>query len=298
MQRTKKIHGLEIVGVVYKYTSPSGKSYIGQTTDEVHRRRTWFCMKRRYAGTTINRARAKYGPENFEYTVLFKKVFTSFEEAKAELDKMEIHYIELYDTFKNGYNNTIGGLYPEISLQTAIKGRIVGKNFRKVSERQLKKYLPKHTKEEIQQLRKETNRRNGRWQKIYQFDLDGNFIREFASIGEACELGFGNWNNIRRACKTLGRYNGYNWRFAEDGYVMKVKPPKQKKPKKERYKDHSYSFKAVVKFDKNGNKLAEYESIKSAMADNGIRCDSGISSCLRGKHHTCGGFVWKYKKDA
>lgn len=298
MQREKMTKEMKIVGVVYKYTSPSGKSYIGQTTNEAHRRRTWFCTKRRYAGATINRARAKYGPENFEYEVLFKRVFTSFEEAQTELDKMEIFYINLYDTFKNGYNNTVGGLYPEAGLQARVKGRIVGKDFDKFANTQYRKYRPKHTKEEIQQLRKETNRKNGRWQKIYQFDLDGNFIREFASAGEAEEFGFGFSMNIKRACRTLGKYKGYNWRFAEDGYIMKVKPPKQKKPKMARYKDHSYSFKAVVKFDKDGNRLAEYESIKSAMADNGIKYCSQISGCLSGKRHTAGGYIWKYKKEA
>lgn len=28
-----------IIGIIYKYTSPSGKSYIGQTTNEEYRRR-------------------------------------------------------------------------------------------------------------------------------------------------------------------------------------------------------------------------------------------------------------------
>lgn len=298
MQREKMTKEMKIVGVVYKYTSPSGKSYIGQTTNERHRRNTWFCTKRRYAGATINRARAKYGPENFEYEVLFKRVFTSFEEAQVELDKMEIFYINLYDTFKNGYNNTVGGLYPEFGIQTQLNGRVVKNVKREISERAKRKYLPKHTKEEIQKLRIETNRRKGNYQRIFQFDLDGNFIREFASAGEASENGFGLALNIKRACKTLGKYKGYNWRFAEDGYVMKVKPPKQKKPKRERYKDHSYSFKAVVKFDKHGNRLAEYESIKSAMSDNGIKYCSQISSCLSGKKHTAGGYVWKYKKEA
>lgn len=297
MQREKMTKEMKIVGVVYKYTSPSGKSYIGQTTNEAHRRRTWFCTKRRYAGTTINRARAKYGPENFEYEVLFKRIFTSFEEAQVELDKMEIFYINLYDTFKNGYNNTVGGLVPEVGLQTKVKGRIVAKDFDRVSKTQYRRYRPKHSKEEIQQLRKETNRRNGRWQKIYQFDLDGNYIREFASAGEASENGFGLALNIKRACKTLGKYKGYNWRFAEDGYIMKIKPPKQKKPKKV-YVLKGYATKRVVKCAKDGTIIKEYDSIKDAMKDNGIKYCSGISDCLSGRKHTSGGYVWKYKKEA
>ena len=290
MQREKMTKDMKIVGVVYKYTSPSGKSYIGQTTNEVHRRRTWFCTKRRYAGTTINRARAKYGPENFEYEVLFKRVFTSFEEAQVELDKMEILYINLYDTFKNGYNNTIGGLCPEVGLQTRVKGRIIAKDFDRVSKRQFRKYSPKHTKEEIQQLRKETNRKSGRWQRIYQFDLDGNFIHEFASAGEASELGFGNMYNIKRACKTLGKYKGYNWRFAEDGRVMKINP--QRIYTKEQF---IHAYKPVIQYSKTMEYITEYESITTAANALGIPYTSCISACLAGRLPSAHGFKWEYK---
>lgn len=290
MHREKMTKEMKIVGVVYKYTSPSGKSYIGQTTNEAHRRRTWFCTKRRYAGASINRARAKYGPENFEYEVLFKRVFTSFEDAQTELDKMEIFYINLYDTFKNGYNNTVGGLYPEAGLQTKIKERIIAKDFDKFAKKQFRKYRPKHTKKEIQELRKETNRRNGRWQKIYQFDLDGNFIREFASAGEAEEFGFGFSMNIKRACRTLGKYKGYNWRFAEDGYIMKVKPPRIYS--KEQFKNQ---VRPVIQYSKTMEYITEYESITEAAKTLGISYTSCIGACLAGRCSTAHGFKWEYK---
>lgn len=49
-----------IEGIIYRYISPSGKSYIGQTTNEVYRRRMWF-GKGRYTGgrSKIDRARKK-----------------------------------------------------------------------------------------------------------------------------------------------------------------------------------------------------------------------------------------------
>ena len=43
-----------------------------------------------------------YGIENFEIVSL--GVYE-----QGELEKKEIEYIELYDTFKNGYNQTLGG---------------------------------------------------------------------------------------------------------------------------------------------------------------------------------------------
>lgn len=49
-----------IIGIIYKYTSPSGKSYIGQTTNEEYRRRMWFGTGRYTGGRSkIDRARKK-----------------------------------------------------------------------------------------------------------------------------------------------------------------------------------------------------------------------------------------------
>ena len=48
-----------IEGIIYKYTSPSGKCYIGQTTNELLRRKKWNSNIYHYAGTKIDRARKK-----------------------------------------------------------------------------------------------------------------------------------------------------------------------------------------------------------------------------------------------
>lgn len=48
-------------GIIYKYTSPSGKSYIGQTINEVQRRYDFRNLNETYAGLKIENARHKYG---------------------------------------------------------------------------------------------------------------------------------------------------------------------------------------------------------------------------------------------
>lgn len=63
--------------IIYRYISPSGKSYIRQTTNEVYRRRMWL-GKSRYTG---GRARKKYGPENFMYEVLLRNQYSGIEAA-------------------------------------------------------------------------------------------------------------------------------------------------------------------------------------------------------------------------
>ena len=57
------------IGIIYKYTSPSGKIYIGQTMNEKERRKK-FLGKSSYAGEKIDTARKIYGPSSFIYEVL------------------------------------------------------------------------------------------------------------------------------------------------------------------------------------------------------------------------------------
>ena len=99
-------------GVVYKYTSPSGKVYIGQTYREEGRKKDFRLKNRPYSnGHKINNARKKYGPENFTYEVLFEIITDDGEELRKALDQWEMFYIEKYKSYdgKYGYNMNKGG---------------------------------------------------------------------------------------------------------------------------------------------------------------------------------------------
>jgi len=90
-------------GVIYCYHCiPTGKKYIGQTINEKHRKSSHICKAKTDCEFLFYRAVRKYGWENFIYGVI-----DSFDENL--LNEKEVYYIDYYDTFKNGYNNTIGG---------------------------------------------------------------------------------------------------------------------------------------------------------------------------------------------
>lgn len=90
---------------IYKITNKvNGNSYIGLSTD-IERR--WKDHKNEYNwkrefNKTLYQAFQKYGLENFTFEVLE-------ECSPIELSEKEKYYINLYDTYKNGYNNTTGG---------------------------------------------------------------------------------------------------------------------------------------------------------------------------------------------
>lgn len=93
---------------IYKWTSPNGKSYIGQSIN-LERRKQDFINNELYTTnnecslTVIDKARKKYPDfEQWYYEIL------EYCEPN-ELNDREQFYINLYDTFKNGYNQTSGG---------------------------------------------------------------------------------------------------------------------------------------------------------------------------------------------
>lgn len=88
-------------GIIYKITNKvNGKSYIGQTRYTIEFR--WKQHQHKKDNTYFHNAIHKYGIENFNIEIL--------EECNIEdLNNREIFYIAKYDTFKNGYNLTIGG---------------------------------------------------------------------------------------------------------------------------------------------------------------------------------------------
>lgn len=128
-------------GIIYKYTSPSGKVYIGQTLNEKRRRKEFLNLNNKYGGSKIDFARQKYKTENFIYEILFSSDFDTVEEANIKLNEMEIYYIELYDSVKNGYNISLGGdSIRGVMLNDECKQRMIDslKNFYKTHQNPFK----------------------------------------------------------------------------------------------------------------------------------------------------------------
>lgn len=103
------------VGVVYRYINmvegdEFGWCYVGNTTDEKHRRYSWNNHgNKNYGGKKINDARKKFGLENFTYEILERVEAATVEELKTMLDEKEAAYIEKFNSTVQGYNRSKGG---------------------------------------------------------------------------------------------------------------------------------------------------------------------------------------------
>jgi group I intron endonuclease len=99
---------MDKVGYIYKHTSPSGKSYIGKSLATKGKR--WkdhiiaaYDAKYKEYDYPLQRAIRKYGEDSFETEILEDNIPVEL------LAETEVAYIEKYDTFYNGYNQTKGG---------------------------------------------------------------------------------------------------------------------------------------------------------------------------------------------
>ena len=111
--------------VIYKHTSPSGKSYIGLTKDYLSRNR---CHKSGFTGcTAFNSAINKYGWDSFSHEIILDKL------NYIAANFFEKLFINVENTIApNGYNLKGGGSHTPCSEETK----------RKISEAQKGKQRP------------------------------------------------------------------------------------------------------------------------------------------------------------
>lgn len=95
-----------MLGIIYIITNDiNNKVYIGQTIQELQKRWHRHCQKscsNAEEKMAIKQAILKYGKEHFKIQELCKCPV-------EELNNKEIYYINLYNSYKKGYNSTIGG---------------------------------------------------------------------------------------------------------------------------------------------------------------------------------------------
>lgn len=96
-----------MLGYIYHITNQvNGKKYIGKSTNLPHRIETHLSdlTLGKHHSIKLQRAFDKYGSKNFVFS--YQEVLAENEE---ELSLLEMKEIDKYDSYKNGYNMTLGG---------------------------------------------------------------------------------------------------------------------------------------------------------------------------------------------
>ena len=99
----------EIYGIIYLvYNNKSQRYYVGQTINwfDIRYKSGWLYEHSHKA--TVKGDLELYGEDSFEYTKIFKVANN-----QKELDKLEAYYIEYFNSYENGYNETRGNIFTE-----------------------------------------------------------------------------------------------------------------------------------------------------------------------------------------
>lgn len=305
-------------GYIYKITNKiNGKSYIGKTNNIIRR---WKEHRYGHGGTAIlSKAFAKYGLDNFEFSIINEQKYETVEELNKRLPELEVYYIGIYNTFKNGYNATIGGdgisFYKHSKetierIRESNKGKVIPEErLKKMRVAMLGKHHTTETKEKIRKAlltrdhtiyEKVSAKMKGRHRDpdmimkaaakrrkpILQYDKYGNFLREYSG---AVELEYNTTANIIACCKgKIKSAYGYIWRYRrEKDYPLHIDVSNNAR---------AQFYKTILQYSKKGELIASYNSIPNASLATGIK-RRAIGNCLYGWSKSAGGYIWKFKEE-
>jgi hypothetical protein len=119
--------------------------------------------------------------------------------------------------------------------------------------------------------------------RVYQYDLEGNFIKEWESLSDVGKQ----FNKNKRTPSFKGKtFKGYRWFYKFMG--NKIDKIDYQKGVEKRLKSVNI---AIYQYDENLNFIERYESITSAANKTGISV-TGIFSAVNRKNNKCCGYIF------
>lgn len=214
--------------VVYKHISPSGKVYIGITSNKPERR--WNNGKNYKDNTYFKHAIGKYGWGNFQHII----VCSGLSEWEAKI--AEVSLIKLYKLRGISYNISNGGdgNSKEVSEETRRKISIAMKGHNSYNRddtwRRNKSEFMKNNPIFTEKIREKAHNKCAEILSIpvEQYDMNNKLLNTFSSIREASRITAISSSLIVRACKG-GYFNisrnkfvhmrqakGYKWKYKDN----------------------------------------------------------------------------------
>lgn len=201
------------MGFIYKITnSINNKVYIGKTEKENpnDRFKQHLCDSGKIYKNIrpLYSAIKKYGKHNFNFEIL--------EETENASDR-EKFYIDFYNSYKNGYNATIGGDGRQyITNQKEIIEYFNSNNFLLIDVANHFNIHPQTLKTILDKFKIDYNKFGRRKLKVYKFLKDGTFVESFNDCRSAA-ISIGNIklnSHISECCKNKRKTaSGFIWKY-------------------------------------------------------------------------------------
>lgn len=205
-----------MIGIYGIHNLVNGKWYVGQAVDIEKRNKSerYFLERGSFHGPKrdnahISAAWKKYGPHAFEWVVL--------EECDAaDLDHREMFWISEKDSYRNGYNQTLGGggrrgYHLGQETKSKISAALKGVPLR--SETRAKMSAAHMGHAVSQKCRDKTRERSSR--AVLETRPSGETVQWASATAAARSLGLYQ-TNITKCCRgKLARTGGSRWRYAD-----------------------------------------------------------------------------------
>lgn len=263
---------MEKTWAVYMHTNKTNnKVYVGITCESVQKR--WrngkgYLRKNKdgsFQQPKFARAIIKYGWENFDHIVWAEGL------SHKNACKVEQLLIAIWDTIKNGYNITAGG-------EGTVGVSNAGENSSFYG-----KHHTEETKALLSELRKKYYEENDhyRCEIVYQFDMNGDFIREFKSLQEMERQTGISHSVVARVCNGKLNYtHGYAWAYKKNvSDLAKFKEDFLHRIAEKKKKCARRSSKPVDLYDLTGNFIAHFESASELARQFNVHKDTVSWSC-------------------
>ena len=289
--------------------------YVGQTltTPQVRWSGHLRQVKSHSYSDKLHNKMSYYGVEHFKLEVLEICSCTSKEDLIKKLDDREIHYINLFDSYRHGLNMTRGGRTNSVdhARRSVVQYDLYGDKLAEFdSVDDLKQHLNKECVSSIysccygeikyaygfiwrykgDDLNKyplpsareiqESYTRLKSLGKIKQYSTLGDLINTFNTIKEAVQATSIGRHQIMGSCSGKNvTGGGFVWRFEADNF--------------DTFKNTRGKHKVVYQYSKDLQLINIYSSTREASRITGVAYSS-IGNVCRGEQLTAGGFIWSY----
>lgn len=273
-------------GIIYKYTFPDGKVYIGQTRNPEKRKHDHIDPKIGPVNKGFWEAYQRFG--TYEYQVIREIESDNEDELIDLLNRYESGYIYQYkaDDPKYGYNLVS---YATVVTETEKILRRLHKSIQNDFFNNEMQIL-ESASEKIWRTKKPlTDKEKFLLTEAYPDSIWMDYLKDFDFI-----------NPINNAIteqtafyldEHIGFLRNEIWKYSQyaaDLFIME---------KRKQIIEEVQLSRTIVQLDKDGNVIKEYSSILEICQAFNVPRGDNVRNVLNGKQKTAYGFLWKYKKD-
>lgn len=126
--------------------------------------------------------------------------------------------------------------------------------------------------------------------KVYMYDLEGEFVKEFETVTDAAKYLNVSAGHLPRSIKQGHQFHGYQFSYEKLPFMKKFKKKQYTGERIGNKTNHKYENIPIGKYDIDGNLLETFECLRDCRKAG----YANVKKVLNGERNSCKGFIFKY----